>query len=40
MLLTLLLIKITEKWLMIACSRLYNGWLMSGTFCALASVLG
>ena len=40
MLLTLLLIKITEKWLMIACSRLYNGWLMSRTFCALASVLG
>ena len=37
---TLLLRKITEKWLMITCSRLYNGWLMSETFCALAGVLG
>ena len=40
MLLTLFLRKNTEKWLMIVRSRLYNGWLMSGTFCALASVLG
>ena len=36
--LSLLLRKITEKQLMMARFRFYNGWLMSGTFCSICAL--